>query len=194
LHSEEIRVGILAIQGAFQAHYQALKVIPSVTPVLIRYPHQLDACSGLILPGGESTTQKIVGSEFDWLTFLASFDRPILGTCAGLILMSQLGHLDIEVMRNGFGPQKASFSETVTLSLPNEAPQSQTAIFIRAPRITKLGNLEVLAAFENGEPICVQQGIKIGCTFHPELCTPSLLHLYFCSLCSNKLKKDLLPL
>jgi pyridoxal 5'-phosphate synthase pdxT subunit len=194
LRSEEIKIGVLAIQGAFQAHAKALLEIRGVSPLLVRYPSQLNECKGLILPGGESTAQKIVGKEFDWLSAIKEFSQtaPILGTCAGLILMQQLGLLDIEIERNGFGSQKESFAEIVSFKLFDKETIEQRAIFIRAPRIKHTGSVEVLATLSNGEAICVRNQNWIGCTFHPELCTPSRIHKAFTELILQQ--QYLLPL
>ena len=174
------RVGVLALQGGYAAHVDALKSI-GCEAVLVRYAEQLDTLEGLILPGGESTTHlKILAREAlgDPLDTFVRSGRPVLATCAGLILAARevtspeqksFAWLDVCVQRNGWGRQLDSFeafSDDGTLPL----------LFIRAPRITQVGTTtEVLATYEN-EPVFVRQGSFYGATFHPELTRDPQVH------------------
>jgi 5'-phosphate synthase pdxT subunit len=170
-----MRVGVLALQGGFAAHVAALARI-GVKAETVRYARELDDIEGLVLPGGESTTQLDLlarGAMRDALAALFARGAPVLATCAGLILaastvepeQNSLGWLDVDVCRNGYGRQTDSFvarDDSGRFSLP----------FIRAPRITRVGpSVEVLATCD-GEPVLVRQGAVVGATFHPEL-TPS---------------------
>lgn len=171
------RIGILALQGGFSAHSRALAEIGH-TPHEVRYAAELDAVDGLVLPGGESTTQlRLVGRaalEGPLAAFAAS-GRPILATCAGLILAAQVVHdpdqasfgwLPVTVRRNGWGTQLDSF-EDVADGIP--------LVFVRAPRITDPGTAEVVLRLR-GEPILVRQGAIVGATFHPELTADRRVH------------------
>lgn len=169
-----MKIGVLALQGAFAAHARALEALGH-DPVLVRQPRHLEGVEGLVLPGGESTTQL---SLLDRLGLWAPLDAlvragaPTLCTCAGLILAARevthpaqrsFGWLDVSVARNAWGRQVDSFEAQA------DPPLDLPLVFIRAPRITRAGaDVEVLAALE-GEPVLVRQGHVTGATFHPEL-------------------------
>ena len=166
------QIGILAVQGAFDAHATAIRRL-GATPVLVRAPRHFDGLDALVLPGGESTTQlsllEALGLEAPLAAF-ASSGKPVLATCAGLILLARhvrnpaqrsLGLLDVTVARNAWGRQIDSFEARAESGLP--------LVFIRAPRIVEVGpTAEVIERLE-GEPIAVRQGAIVGTTFHPEL-------------------------
>lgn len=174
------RVGVLALQGGFAPHLQALRDIGR-TAVEVRTEKDLDALDGLILPGGESTTQlKLIlrhGLEPALVAFVHS-GRPVLATCAGLILAARqvqhpeqrsFGWLDVAVVRNAWGRQVDSFVAT-------DDGSGLPLVFIRAPRIVAVGPAaEVLATFK-GEPVLVRQNHIWGATFHPELTGDRRLH------------------
>jgi 5'-phosphate synthase pdxT subunit len=187
-----MRVGVLALQGAFIEHEQALARI-GVEPVRVRLPHHLDGLDGLIIPGGESTT--IGRLILRWgllepIRVLARSGRPLWGTCAGLILMARevvdgapgqplLALMDLEVHRNAYGRQVDSFE--IDLEVPALGPPPFRAVFIRAPTIERAGvGVEVLARLEDGTAVAVQQGNLLATTFHPELAEDDRLHRYFC--------------
>jgi len=170
-------IGILAVQGGFDAHARALTA--AGLPVrLVRTPQDFQELDGLILPGGESTAQlKLIGRGFleGPLRELAATKRPILATCAGLILAARavlpvqpsFGWLDVTVKRNAWGRQLDSFEA-------EDDGGTRRLVFIRAPRITAVGpGVEVLARLR-GEPVLVRQGNVWGATYHPELDGPAL--------------------
>lgn len=195
-----LNVGVLALQGAFSKHIEMLQKL-NVNAMEIRRPEELDSCEGLIIPGGESTTiLKQMG--FIHLTDKLkefSLEKPIFGTCAGLILMAQeivadkritpLGILDISVERNAFGRQLESFNTDIEVSFNPSNPEIFPAFFIRAPRIRSCSSsVNILSTYEN-EPILIRQGIHLGATFHPELTDNPSIHAYFLELI-KKTKKN----
>ncbi len=181
-------IGILALQGDFEEHAQVLRDL-GITPVFVTRPEQLEGLQGLILPGGESTTMtrliRVEGLEPP-LRELQRRGVPVFGTCAGVILMARalvqpdprvvtLGFLDIVVERNAYGRQRESFE--VTLQVKGVGPVP--AVFIRAPKIVKVGpSVEVLAEHE-GTPVLVRQDRFLGATFHPEVVPTPEIHRMF---------------
>ena len=186
------RVGVLALQGDFAAHGEAL-IRSGAAPVYVREREQLDRLDGLILPGGESTTMlKLLRSE-NLFDDLAEFGRrkPMFGTCAGAILMARdvthpaqesLGVMDIAVERNAYGRQLDS--RVVKLNPAPEfeertGPGKLEAVFIRAPIIRRAGSeVRVLAEYA-GDPVLVEQGRHLVATFHPELTMDARVHSFF---------------
>lgn len=179
-------VGVLAVQGDFAAHANALERLGCRT-IEVRRPDDLSAIDGLILPGGESTTLIRLLRIFDlWepIRALAAAGMPIFGTCAGLILLAQrvenppqesLALLPVDVMRNAYGRQVDSFVATGEVRVPadlaglQECVQEAEFIFIRAPRITALHDgVETLASWD-GSPVLVRKDNLLAATFHPEL-------------------------
>jgi 5'-phosphate synthase pdxT subunit len=185
-------IGVLALQGAFAKHAEVLHAL-GATVVEVRKPADLLACDALIIPGGESTTMmkqiEFIHLKEPFLEF--SSKKPVFGTCAGLILMSQkiIGDkmlpfhlLDIDVERNAFGRQVDSFHTNLDLHLKPGHSKEIPALFIRAPRIRHVGDQVVVLAECQGEPALVQQGFHLGATFHPELTSDQTIHSYFLSL------------
>jgi pyridoxal 5'-phosphate synthase pdxT subunit len=169
-------VGVLAIQGDFEAHSRALSEV-GATPRVVRTPEDLEGLDGLVLPGGESTTMTL-GIEREGLAEpirgLFRSGRPVLGTCAGLIMLDRdhLGLLDVTARRNAFGRQLHSFE--AELELNGLGPLH--AVFIRAPWVDEHGDeVEVLAEVE-GHPVAVRQGNILAVAFHPELTDDRALH------------------
>jgi 5'-phosphate synthase pdxT subunit len=168
-------IGVLALQGGFEAHAKALSRLDADVRE-VRTPEDLDGLDGLVIPGGESTTIGL-GVEREGLAqplidFIAS-GKPVLGTCAGMIMLDRdhLGVLDIEVRRNAFGRQLASFE--TELSFDGAALE---AVFIRAPWVDDLGEgVEVLAEVD-GHPVAVRQDNILAVAFHPELSDDLTLH------------------
>lgn len=188
-----MKVGVLALQGAFIEHIKLLKKL-GVEAVEVRLPKDLAGLDGLIIPGGESTTIGKLAVMYDLMEPLRSFadQKPVWGTCAGMIFMAKeigmdqplLGVMDIVVERNAFGRQVDSFE--VELDVENEAQQSLQgfpAIFIRAPRLVEAkGEAEVIARLQDGTAVAAQEGHWLVTSFHPELTDDSRFHEYFLSL------------
>ncbi len=171
-------VGVLALQGDFEAHAKVLTRL-GATPREVRTPAGLDGLDALIIPGGESTVMTL-GIERerlgDPLRELARAGTPVLGTCAGMIMLDRthLGVLDIEARRNAFGRQLHSFEADLDVTGVNGGPIH--AVFIRAPWAADTGpEVEVLAEVE-GHPVAVRQGNVIAVSFHPELTGETRLH------------------
>ena len=180
------RIGVLAIQGDYEAHAAALEDSGATTS-LIKTPDALASLDGLVLPGGESTTMlKFLerGGFFEALQAFAQ-QKPVFGTCAGAILLARevrnptqrsLGLLDIAVERNAYGRQIDSAIITEPTSLPGGPLEM---VFIRAPRIVQTGpHVEVLA-HRDGFPVLIRQGRRLAATFHPELSADHRVHKLF---------------
>ncbi len=185
------RVGVLALQGDFQAHERAL-TRAGAEAVEVRSAADLEGIEGLVIPGGESTTMMKLLNEEHLLDPLREFgrNRPIFGTCAGAILLASgvanpslgsapqasLGLMDMEVERNAYGRQLDSrIAHLQTQGMEGELE----AVFIRAPIIRRVGaGAKVLASYQ-GDPVLVEQGRHLAATFHPELTDDSRVHLMF---------------
>ncbi len=193
-----MRVGVLAVQGAFVEHEQMLRRI-GVEPVEVRLPAHLEGIDGLIIPGGESTTIGRVAEKWELLEPIRDLARsglPVWGTCAGMILMAKevvdgvpgqplLGLMDVTVRRNAFGRQVDSFETDLEVSALGDPPFR--AVFIRAPLIERVGEgVEVLARLEDGTVVAVQQGNLLATAFHPELTEDVRFHRYFVGLCGRE--------
>jgi len=194
-----VRVGVLALQGAFVEHEKALTRVGADT-VEVRLPRHLEGLDGLIVPGGESTTIGKVAWRWDLLEPLRAFarsGRPVWGTCAGMILMAKqvldgkpdqplLELMDVTVRRNAFGRQVDSFE--ADLEVPVLGSKPFHAVFIRAPIIERVSRgVEVLARLGDGTAVAVRQGNLLATSFHPELTEDGRFHRYFLSL-SEKLR------
>ncbi|MGH2871370.1 MAG: pyridoxal 5'-phosphate synthase glutaminase subunit PdxT [Solirubrobacteraceae bacterium] len=171
-------VGVLALQGDFEAHARALRAI-GAHPREVRVPSDLDGIDALVIPGGESTVMTL-GIEREGLAEplreLARSGAPVLGTCAGLIMLDRdhLGVLDVVARRNAFGRQLYSFE--AELEIDSVAGGPVHAIFIRAPWVAEAGpEVEVLASVD-GHPVAVRQGNVVAVSFHPELTGETRLH------------------
>lgn len=180
-------IGILAIQGDYEAHAKMLDRI-GAPHVYVRTAADLQGLSGIILPGGESTTHLKVMTEeglFEPLKKFGSAGRAMYGTCAGAILLARdvrgpaqasLGLLDATVMRNGYGRQLASDVRLVQTKLREEPIEM---VFIRAPIFKSIGRGVQVLAEDGGHPVLVHQGNILASTFHPELTDDSVIHEYF---------------
>jgi 5'-phosphate synthase pdxT subunit len=180
------RVGVLALQGDFQAHQRAL-TRAGAEAVEVRSAADLNDVQGLVIPGGESTTMMKLLEEEKLLDPLRQFgsERPIFGTCAGAILLASdvanppqasLGLMDIEVERNAYGRQLDS---RIARLHPEGIEGELEAVFIRAPIIRRVGRgANVLASYQ-GDPVLVEQGRHLAATFHPELTEDTRVHLMF---------------
>jgi pyridoxal 5'-phosphate synthase pdxT subunit len=188
------RVGILALQGDFEAHSQALERA-GAKPVLVRTAHDLEGVDGLVIPGGESTAMLKLLNFMELREPLVEFARakPVFGTCAGAILLAKevrnpeqesLGVIDMTVERNGYGRQIDSRVANLQPDADFESRAGRgtlEAVFIRAPIIRRAGpELKVLAQYE-GDPVLVEQGRHLVATFHPELTQDSRVHKLFLS-------------
>lgn len=188
-------IGVLAFQGAFAKHAETFKALGAEV-IEVRKPADLLKCDALVIPGGESTTMM---KQIKFIDFAEAFQefskkKPVFGTCAGLILMSKkvigdamhpFGLLDVDVERNAFGRQVESFHTDLEVYLKPGQSKQVPAVFIRAPRIRRVGEeIKVLSSFED-EPVLIRQGFHLGATFHPELTTNSSIHSYFLSLVSQ---------
>jgi pyridoxal 5'-phosphate synthase pdxT subunit len=175
-----LRIGVLALQGAFREHATALRELGAeVTEV--RLPDELDGLDGLVIPGGESTAILRLAGLYGLDEVIRAFRGPILGTCAGMILLDRdhLGVADLRVERNAYGRQVRSFEADVELS---EDPVPLRGVFIRAPRIRSLGDeVEVLGELA-GEPVLVRDGRLLLAAFHPELTDDRRVHERFLEL------------
>ena len=190
------RIGVLAIQGDYAAHAQALAEA-GAEPVEVRKPDQLDGLDGLILPGGESTTVLRFLEMQRFFDLLVEFGgiKPVFGTCAGAILLARvvrnppqrsLGLLDATVERNAYGRQIDSTILTAETAL---AGGPLEMVFIRAPRLVETGSgVEVLAR-RDGSPVLVRQGNIMAATFHPELSADRRVHQLFVETVTAALSK-----
>jgi pyridoxal 5'-phosphate synthase pdxT subunit len=190
-----MKIGVLALQGAFIEHIQMLEKL-GVTAVLVRLPADIEGLDGLIIPGGESTTIGKLAVQYQLLEPLRRFalEKPVWGTCAGMILMANdigrdqplLGVMDIVVERNAFGRQVDSFE--VGLDVPALANGSGPAapfpaVFIRAPKLVEAkGEAQVLATMADGTAVAAQEGHWLVTSFHPELTDDARFHRYFLDL------------
>ncbi|PYN62812.1 MAG: pyridoxal 5'-phosphate synthase glutaminase subunit PdxT [Candidatus Rokuibacteriota bacterium] len=190
-----MRIGVLALQGDFARHAAALGRC-GVEAVEVRRPEELSEVDGLIIPGGESTTLLKLMDEWAFVPALEKFHaagRPIFGTCAGLIVLARevesprqfsLGLIDVTVERNAYGRQRESFEASGTVTLDGRAHPLEM-VFIRAPRIRRVGvGVETLAE-HHGEPVMARQGSVLVATFHPELTDDPAVHRYFCDVVSR---------
>lgn len=176
----QIRVGILAFQGAFAKHKEMLDSLGCYTK-LVRSVEELFSCDALIIPGGESTVISHHMREANFIEPLHLFAKahPIFGTCAGLILMAQRGFLEVEIERNGYGRQIDSFSAELLVHFSHRESHVKS-LFIRAPKIIKILSPQVeILATHNHIPVLVKQGHFLGASFHSELTNDSTIHQYF---------------
>jgi pyridoxal 5'-phosphate synthase pdxT subunit len=193
------RIGVLALQGAVREHVAAIRDVGG-EPVEVRLPRDLVGLDALILPGGESTTMRRLLDEYNLREPIAAMARagaPMLGTCAGMILLASriadgdetvFGMLDIEVRRNGYGRQLDSFETDLETPALDGGPMH--AIFIRAPLVTGVGpDTEVLATDPDGNPVAVRQGRVIATAFHPELTNDRRMHRLLLTLISGGVRR-----
>ena len=179
-------IGVLALQGAFDVHAKRLAELGAET-VLVRRPEQLAALDGLVIPGGESTTFLKNLERVGFYDVLDAFvhTKPVFGTCAGCILLAKdvanppqrsFGVLDIAVERNAYGRQNDSVILNAETSLPGGPLEM---VYIRAPRISRVGATVETLATRNGDPTLVRQGRLLAATFHPELTDDLRVHQLF---------------
>jgi 5'-phosphate synthase pdxT subunit len=173
-------IGVLAVQGNFREHAAMLRDLGAEV-LEVRLPEQLDGLDGLVIPGGESTAIMRLIRLYGLEEAIRRFPAPILGTCAGMILLDRahLGLVDVETERNGYGRQVASFEADLELEGESEPLRG---VFIRAPRVSAVGpGVEVLASHA-GEPVLLRQGRFLVASFHPELTGDTRVHEKFIEL------------
>lgn len=179
-----IKIGVLGLQGSFARHIAMLDKL-GVQTIQIRYPSEIDNCDGLILPGGESTTISKLLDEMKFRDRIQKYNRPMFGTCAGAILLSNnsddpcvqtLNRVPINTQRNAYGRQVESFIASVDLSFDKKP---FNAVFIRAPKLRQLGKEVTVLGTINGEIVFVQYENILLSTFHPELTDDPRIHSYF---------------
>ena len=181
-----MKIGVLALQGAFVEHQALLRAL-GVEAVPVRLPQHLEGLAGLVLPGGESTTMRKLIDRWalrEPILSLLGMGAPVLGTCAGMILLAQdivggdepvFPLLDVSVKRNAFGRQLDSFEAELEVPVLGDAPVH--AVFIRAPVVERVGSeVDVLARLEEGSVVAVRQRNVIATAFHPELSGESRFH------------------
>lgn len=194
-------IGVLALQGDFDLHRKALDRLGEGS-VEVKLPRQLDQVDGLIMPGGESTTLLKLLDEWDFVPALEKFHaagKPILGTCAGLILLARevespaqasLGFIDITAERNAYGRQKESFETEGEADL-GEGLRPIKMVFIRAPRIRRLGRGVTPLVVHRGECVMAREGTVLVAAFHPELTDDPTVHRYLTSMVRQAVQSDL---
>ncbi len=185
------RIGVLALQGDFEAHIKMLKEL-GADAIAVRLPEHLDEINGIIIPGGESTTigkLMIIYNLHEVLLKKIQAKVPVWGTCAGLILLAKetdnalagqplLASMNIRVRRNAFGSQRESFETDLSVPALGEAPFH--AFFIRGPSVESVGpEVEVLATLDDGTIVAVREGTLLGTAFHPEVAGDARFHQYF---------------
>ena len=175
-----MKIGVLAVQGNFREHGAMLRRL-GVDVVEVRKPEELEGLDSLVVPGGESTTFMRLMKLYGLDEAIRAFEAPILGTCAGMIVLDRnhLRLVDVEVDRNAYGRQVASFEADFPLE-GEERPLR--GVFIRAPRVTDVGEgVEVLAELD-GDPVLLRQGRFLVASFHPELTDDTRVHKRFLDL------------
>jgi len=188
-----MKIGVLALQGDFEEHCAVLRRLGVAAPE-IRLPGQLEGLSGIVLPGGESTTIGKLATEYGLVQAVRDFScsRPVWGTCGGLVFMAKdvgmeqpiLGIMDVVVQRNAFGRQVDSFEEALEIDSLEGGPFP--GVFIRAPVITSVGKgVEILCRLSDGRIVAVREGNMLATSFHPELTRDDRLHRYFLAMAAQ---------
>lgn len=184
-----MKIGVLALQGDFALHEKALAGV-GVDSAEVRKPAELSVVDGLIIPGGESTTLLTLMNAWEFIPALEKFHangNPIFGTCAGLIVLARevlnptqfsLGLIDVTVERNAYGRQNESFEAEGEATLDRQ-PSPLRMVFIRAPRIRRLGPGVIRLASHGDDCVMARQGTVLVATFHPELTDDPTVHRYF---------------
>jgi 5'-phosphate synthase pdxT subunit len=196
LAAKILRIGVLALQGAFREHIQILRRL-GAEATEVRLPEQLHGLAGLIIPGGESTTIGKLAVAYGLIDPLRHFAaaHPVWGTCAGLIFLAKetdspqsiLGVMDISAKRNAFGRQVDSFETDIFVPvLENGTAKPFHSVFIRAPYIAAVrGNAQIIAKLNDGTAVAVREGKWLATAFHPELTSDLRFHRYFLRMISN---------
>jgi pyridoxal 5'-phosphate synthase pdxT subunit len=176
----KLRIGVLAVQGNVREHAAMLRDL-GAEAVEVRKPEQLRDLDGLVIPGGESTAIGRLVRLYGLEEAIRSFERPVFGTCAGMILLdrSHLGLIDVDVERNAYGRQVASFEADLELDGDDRPLRG---VFIRAPRVRELGQQAEVLAELDGEPVLLRDGRVLVASFHPELTNDTRVHERFLDL------------
>tara|TARA_B100001989_G_scaffold250404_1_gene227478 strand:+ start:180 stop:803 length:624 start_codon:yes stop_codon:yes gene_type:complete len=181
-----IKVGVLELQGGYALHHSLLKSI-GLRSMAVKTVDHLSQVQGLILPGGESTTMSLLMKNYNFRESIIKFanHNPVLGTCAGLILMCQdvndkrlepIGLLDVSISRNGYGRQIHSSKKKIHVSIDQENKMEIASTFIRAPIIQHIGkNIDIIAKQDN-QPVAILSKNHLGLTFHPEIDNIGIFH------------------
>ncbi|TLS35005.1 pyridoxal 5'-phosphate synthase glutaminase subunit PdxT [Pseudalkalibacillus caeni] len=181
-----VKIGVLGLQGAVREHVKALEA-KNAEIIVIKRVEELEGLDGLVIPGGESTTMRRLIDKYGFMEPLKQFaqQKPVFGTCAGLILLAKniegqdhahLAVMDVTAKRNAFGRQRESFEATLNVK---GVADDFVGVFIRAPYIIEVGeDVEVLATF-NDHIVAARQGRFLSCAFHPELTDDDRMHQYF---------------
>ena len=191
-------IGVLALQGDFALHVKALQRC-GVDTREVRKPEELEGLDGLVIPGGESTTLLKLMDEWRFVPALERFHgagKPIFGTCAGLILLARdvespqqpsLAFIDVGVERNAYGRQRESFAARGEAALEGR-PAPLDMVFIRAPKIVRIGPGVRVLAHHRSDPVMAREGSVLVSTFHPELTEDPTVHEYFCRMVRDSLR------
>ena len=175
----QLKIGILDVQGSVEEHAASVRRM-GLLPIFVKTVTDLEGLDGLIIPGGESTTIGMLCEMYGLKEAIIKAVRcgiAVYGTCAGAILLTKWGLLDIEVARNAYGRQTESFDTEI--EVPELGKKFVPAVFIRAPRFIRVGKgVKVLAEYK-GEPVLVQQGNILASSFHPEMTGDLRIHKYF---------------
>lgn len=187
LQNSDITVGILGLQGAFHKHQKMLERL-SVNTIIIRYPHEIEKCDGIILPGGESTTMTKLLLNMQLFGPLQKYDKPLFGTCAGAILLSSdandkrvkhFSKIPVKTTRNAFGRQIESFIDDIEIK---GFAKKFSGVFIRAPQFVKIdNNVEVVGRLKD-VPVFLRYEKVMITSFHPELTGDTRIHEYFLNM------------
>lgn len=193
-----MKIGVLALQGAFREHVQMLRAL-NVDAVEVRLPEHLRDLDGLIIPGGESTTIGKIATQYgliEPIREMVAQGKPVWGTCAGMIVLAKdvgmrqplIGVMDVKVKRNAFGRQVDSFETDLEIpEIMNGDKSPFHAIFIRAPLLESVGdNVQVLAKLEDGTIVAARQGNLLATSFHPELTHDARFHKYFVEMTKDE--------
>ncbi len=200
-----MKIGVLALQGDFERHRKALERVSPIDgeraeAVEVRKVDELRDLDGLVMPGGESTTLLKLMNDWGFMPAIEKFHaegRPIFGTCAGLILLARdvanprqasLGLLDVGVERNAYGRQRESFEASGEADLDGRTPIEM--VFIRAPRVRRVGDGVTVLARHRDEPVMGREGSILFATFHPELTDSLAVHRYFCRMVATSREEE----
>lgn len=189
-------IGVLALQGSVAEHFRSLSGIEGINPCEVKSASDLEKVSGLILPGGESTTMGKLLKDFSLVEPIikrAKEGMPVWGTCAGMILLAReivgedyvhLGLMDISVRRNAYGGQLDSFN--LSMSIPQVDNEDIPLVFIRAPWVESAGKEATVLARVEGRIVAVRQGNMLATSFHPELTNNLAFHRYFANMVKDR--------